>query len=90
MSFPLIPAERFNERMAVMREVAEEIALNFSFTNRFTRDLQQRWAPRVDILSVTDSPIRTNNVAENFNRHIQSRFGGAHGQVWTFCGMRIS
>ncbi|XP_043269779.1 uncharacterized protein [Venturia canescens] len=85
MSLPLILTERFNEGLNIIEQAANQIAYEYPFVDRFVRYLQHQWAPRAHILNVADSPIRTNNIAENYNRHVTARLGGPHGQVWKFC-----
>lgn len=86
MALALIPAERIRKEFTTIREAADLVAGEYPFVDQFLRYLNQQWVPRAAIISVADSPIRTNSVAENFNRRITHKLGGTHAHVWKFCG----
>lgn len=89
-ALPLLPANEFAAGCQVITALADPLAVgNLQALNTFTHYVRTQWVPLADVVSVYGSPIRTNNVAESFNRHSLKKLGGRHPGIWIFLGISI-
>lgn len=88
-AMPLVPPDRFPEAIAVIVETAEQIEQEHPNVLLFIRYLCQQWLPLSNIVSVWNSPWRTNNFAEAFNRHLIARLNGEYPSLFTFLSKYI-
>lgn len=83
-ALPLIPPNRFQEALEIIVASAELIEPEHKNVLRFIHYLFRQWLPLSDIVSVWNSPWRTNNFAEAFNRHLIARLNGEYPALFTF------
>ncbi|XP_057325513.1 uncharacterized protein LOC130667722 isoform X2 [Microplitis mediator] len=83
-ALPLIPAERFQEAINIIIQTSEQIEQEHENVVMFIYYLIRQWLPLADIVSVWNSPWRTNNFAEAFNRHLMARLNGEYPSLFTF------
>lgn len=87
-NLPLLPADQFAEGCGVITRLADPLAIGrYAALNEFTHYLRHHWVPLANVTSVYGTPIRTNNVAEAFNRMSTKKMGGVHPKFWVFMGM---
>ena len=83
-ALPLVPAMRFAEGVAVLSAIADRFGEEFPRLLQFVRYLRTQWVPLAEIVSINDSPIRTNNIAEAYHRRLVSKLKGPHPQLFVF------
>ncbi|XP_074103717.1 uncharacterized protein LOC141530492 isoform X1 [Cotesia typhae] len=81
---PLVPAYLFQEAFEVIRTEARVIERDHPRIMFFITYIETYWLPQAARVSTRNSPIRTNNVAEAFNRQLVTRLGGAHLNLFLF------
>lgn len=81
-----MPAYLFQEAFEVIRTEARLIERDHPRIMFFITYIETYWLPQAARVSTRNSPIRTNNVAEAFNRQLVTRLGGAHLNLFLFIG----
>ncbi|XP_044587842.1 uncharacterized protein LOC123267333 [Cotesia glomerata] len=81
---PLVPAHLFQEAFQIIRAEAPLIERNYPRIMFFIAYIETYWLPQAARVSTRNSVIRTNNVAEAFNRQLVTRLGGAHLNLFLF------
>ncbi|XP_074097811.1 uncharacterized protein LOC141526653 [Cotesia typhae] len=79
----LVPANRFTEALDVIIDQLLPLENMDDNYYLFRRYLQRYWLPLANIVSVYNSPWRTNNISEVFNRHLLSNLG-PHPNLFRF------
>ncbi|XP_057323928.1 uncharacterized protein LOC130666716 [Microplitis mediator] len=80
----LIPPEKFQEAIGIIAETAELIEPEHENVIMFIYYLCRQWLPLAYIVSVWNSPWRTNNFAEAFNRHLMAQINGEYPSLFVF------
>lgn len=89
-AIPLLPPEHFDEAIRVIRQLVDAAVGNEVVgVNLFFNYWRRYWLPQREIVSVWRAPVRTNNIAEGFNRHIITRLGGIRPPFFRFLGLQI-
>lgn len=83
-ALPLLPPEKFEEAIGLIAQTAELIEPEHENVVLFIHYLVRQWLPLANIVSVWNSPWRTNNFAEAFNRHLMTRFNGEYPSLFHF------
>ncbi|XP_057329322.1 uncharacterized protein LOC130670128 [Microplitis mediator] len=81
---PLVPANLFRQGFEEIRRQANLAREDFPRVNFFISYLETFWLPLADRVSTRHSVIRTNNVAEAFNRQLIPRLGGGNLDLFLF------
>ncbi|XP_044586065.1 uncharacterized protein LOC123266096 [Cotesia glomerata] len=72
---PLVPAARLEEALEEIVTLLRPLEENNDNFYLFRRYLQRFWLPLADIISVYNTPWRTNNISEVYNLHLSSILG---------------
>lgn len=82
-ALPLIPANRFREALDVIVNLILPLEMDHDNYYLFRRYLERYWLLHANVVSVYNSPWRTNNISEAFNRHLLSKLG-EHPNLFSF------
>ncbi|XP_044583029.1 uncharacterized protein LOC123264052 [Cotesia glomerata] len=74
-ALPLVPAARFEEALEEVVALIRPLEDGNDNFYLFRRYLQRFWLPLANIISVYNTPWRTNNIAEVCNMHLVSKVG---------------
>lgn len=70
--------------IALILDDLDDLPDEFTKAPKFARYLVKEWKRVADVVYTVDTPVRTNNLAEIFNRYIVERLGGVHPNIWIF------
>lgn len=87
MALPLAPADRFDEGLGLLTNLADEIEQDHPEVLQFLSYLRRQWRPLADVVSVYKCPHRTNNLVESFHNEAKRKLGGLHPSIWKFIGI---
>lgn len=80
-----VPASLWPEALKIILSLLKVLPPSrFPKALEFVSYLRKTWLPLKDIVSTVHTPVRTNNVAESFNRYIVKRLGGVHPNICSF------
>ena len=70
---PFLPAHKMEDGLHVLLQnmLANYIPNNAKFYNYW----RKTWLPLSEVILVFRRPVKTNNISENFNRHLESKIG---------------
>ncbi|XP_076294409.1 uncharacterized protein LOC143215804 isoform X2 [Lasioglossum baleicum] len=84
MTMPLAPSDMFPEPLHQIQLVADRTCGTFPIVLLVMAYLRNVWLPISSKVSVSGSPVRTNNIVESFNNTLAQRFQTTRPNLWIF------
>lgn len=83
---PVVPEDRYFEAVDLIEQYRHQISSEFPGVVNFIYYLRNYWGYIIEVLSVFNQPIRTNNISEGFNHTLIEKIGGVHKNIWVWIG----